>query len=219
MPKHGTPALAILVAIASWTSAGPAGAQSAPAFDGATLEVVSEWTGQDRGDGSGSYRLITRVTDSRAGMTIEHQLAADRDVRLELKSTESLRVLQGDSETARAESDPSALGVWSGPAVAYAIPFDLQFNTDPRKSYRPRDRQVADLVHTAAPDARVSTRAASDGRTMAVVEIPGVMPVQDLARTFVEIREAFADADVGLAKLQIKGRAEATVSVEAATAQ
>ena len=217
MSKHVARALTLLVGLATLTSTGRA--QTAPAFDGATLDVVSEWTGQDRGDGSGSYRLITRVTDARAGMTIEHQLAADRDVQLEVESSESLRVLQGESETARAESDPAALGVWSGPAVAYAIPFDLEFRTEPRKSYRARDRQVGDIVHSVAPDARISTRAASDGRTMAVVEIPGVLPVEDLARTFVGIRQAFADADVGLAKLQIKGRAEATVNVEAATAQ
>jgi hypothetical protein len=36
---------------------------------------------------------------------------------------------------------------------------------------------------------------------------------------FVGIRQAFADADVGLAKLQIKGQADASASVEAATAQ
>ena len=187
--------------------------------EGAELEVVSEWTGQDRGDGSGSYRLLTRVTDGGAEMTIEHELSAERDVKLEVHSSESLRVLRGDEETARAESDPAALGVWADPAVAYAIPFDLEFSSNPRKSYRPRDKQVADLVHSAAPDARISTRAGSDGRTMAVVEIPGVLPVQDLARAFVAIRQAFADADVGLAKLQIKGRAEATPPVEAATTQ
>jgi hypothetical protein len=126
---------------------------------------------------------------------------------------------EGESETAHADSDPTALGDWAEPAIAYAIPFDVEFRTDARKSYRPRDQQVEDLVHSAAPDARVSTRSASDGRTMAVVEIPGVLPVEDLARMFVGIREAFADADVGLAKLQIKGQADASATVEAATAQ
>lgn len=220
MPDRAARKLALLIGFAALVPAPGAVAQTNAAFQGgATLEVVSEWTGQDRGDGSGSYRLITRVTDTRAGMTIQHQLAADRDVQLEVESSESLSVYEGESETAHAESDPTALGVWAEPAIAYAIPFDVEFSTDARKSYRPRDRQVEELVHSAAPDARVSTRAASDGRTMAVVEIPGVLPVAELARMFVGIRQAFADADVGLAKLQIKGQADASASVEAATAQ
>lgn len=219
MPSSRLHRVALLSVVATLFCAGGLRAQGSAAFDGAELDVVSEWTGQDRGDGSGSYRLVTRVTDGAAGMTIEHELSADRDVQLEIRSTETLRVLRGDDEAARAESDPSTLGEWADPAVAYAIPFDLEFSSDPRKSYRPRDNQVEDLVHSAAPDARVSTRAGSDGRTMAIVEIPGVLPVQDLARTFVAIRQAFADADIGLAKLQIKGRAEAIPTVEAATAQ
>jgi hypothetical protein len=194
-------------------------AQSAPAFDGATLDVSSEWVGQDRGDGSGSYRLTTRVTDGRAGWTIEHVLSAERAVDLRITSTETLKVLQGDQEMASAESDPAALGQWSSPAVAYAIPFDVEFNTDPRKSYRPRDKQVKELVASASPDARVSTRSASDGRTSATVEIPGVVPVAELARQFVEIRQAFREADIGLAKLQIKGQADTSASAEAASAQ
>jgi hypothetical protein len=194
-------------------------AQTAPAFDGATLDVSSEWVGQDRGDGSGSYRLTTRVTDGRAGWTIEHVLSAERGVDLVTTSTETLKVLQGDQEMASADSDPSALGQWSNSAVAYAIPFDVEFNTDPRKSYRPRDKQVKELVHSASPDARVSTRAASDGRTSATIEIPGVVPVAELARQFVEIRKAFREADVGLAKLQIKGQADTSASAEAASAQ
>jgi hypothetical protein len=219
MPDRATRKIALLIGLAALVAPSRAAAQTASAFQGATLEVVSEWTGQDRGDGSGSYRLTTRVTDSRAGMTIQHQLAADRNVRLEVESSESLSVYEGDSETAHAESDPTALGVWAEPAIAYAIPFDVEFSSEARKSYRPRDRQVEELVHSAAPDARISTRAASDGRTMAVVEIPGVLPVADLARMFVGIRQAFADADVGLAKLQIKGQADASASVEAAAAQ
>ncbi|HJU86178.1 MAG TPA: hypothetical protein VJ788_02275 [Gemmatimonadota bacterium] len=193
--------------------------QTASAFDKATLEVTSEWVGQDRGDGSGSYRLTTRVTDGQAGWTIEHELAAERAPDLALTSTESLKVLQGDQEMASAESDPAALGQWADPAVAYAIPFDVEFNTDPRKSYRPRQRQVEELVHSAAPEARVSTRSASDGRTSATVEIPGVLPVAELARQFVGIRQALRDADVGLAKLQIKGQADTSASAEAASAQ
>ena len=194
-------------------------AQTAPAFHGATLDVSSEWVGQDRGDGSGSYRLTTRVTDGRAGFTIQHELAAERAPDLQLTSTESVKVLQGDQEMATAESDPSALGQWADPAVAYAIPFGVEFNTDPRKSYRPRQRQVEELVRSASPEARVSTRSGSDGRTSATVEIPGVLPVAELARQFVGIRQAFRDADVGLAKLQIKGQADTSASAEAASAQ
>jgi hypothetical protein len=194
-------------------------AQTAPASDGATLEVSSEWVGQDRGDGSGSYRLTTRVTDERAGWTIQHELAAERAPDLALTSTESLKVLQGDQEMASAESDPAALGQWAEPAVAYAIPFDVEFNTDPRKSYRPRQKQVEELARSVSPEARVSTRSASDGRTSATIEIPGVLPVAELARQFVGIRQAFRDADVGLAKLQIKGQADTSASAEAASAQ
>ena len=194
-------------------------AQTAPAFDGATLDVSSEWVGQDRGDGSGSYRLTTRVTDDHAGWTIQHELAAERAPDLEITSTESLKVLQGDQEMASAESDPAALGQWADPAVAYAIPFDVEFSTEPRKSYRPRQKQVEELVRSASPEARVSTRSASDGRTSATVEIPGVLPVAELARQFVGIRQALRDADVGLAKLQIKGQADTSASAEAASAQ
>jgi hypothetical protein len=193
--------------------------QSPAAFEGATLDVTSEWIGQDRGDGSGTYRLTTRVTDGRAGVTIQHELAADRKVDLQVESSESLQVLEGDAERAHAASDPSELGPWADAAIAYAIPFDTGFDHEPRKTYRPRDKQVAELVHSAAPDAKVNSRAASDGRTTAVVEIPGVIPVSELAHQFVEIHKAFRAADVGLAKLQIKGRADTSVSGEAASAQ
>jgi hypothetical protein len=220
MPKSLARTLAILIGIAALVAPARARAQSAPAFGEEALDVTSEWTGQDRGDGSGSYHLITRVTDSRTGTTIQHELVANRSVELEVESSESLSVLEGDTEKAHAESDPSALGHWAEPAVAYVIPFDADFNSDPRKTYRPRDRQVADIVKSAAPDARVSSRAASDGRTTAVVEIPAVMPIAELTQQFVGIRKAFQDADVGLAKLQIKGHATTTsVSAEAASAQ
>lgn len=194
-------------------------AQTAPAFDAATLDVSSEWVGQDRGDGSGSYRLTTQVTDGRAGWTIQHELVVERAPDLEVTSTESLKVLQGDDERASAGSDPAALGQWASPAVAYAIPFNVEFNTDPRESYRPRQKQVEELVRSASPEARVSTRSASDGRTSATVEIPGVLPVAELAQQFVGIRQAFRDADVGLAKLQIKGQADTSASAEAASTQ
>ena len=210
---------ALLVGVATLLPTGVRAQSSPDAFNGATLEVTSEWTGQDRGDGSGSYHLITRVTDSRSGVTIQHELAADRDVQLVVTSSETLSVLEGDDEKAHAESDPSALGAWAEPAIAYAIPFDTEFNTEPRKSYRPRDRQVSEIVRSAAPDAEVSSRSGSDGRTTAVVEIPGVLPITELAERFVGIRKAFRSADIGLARLQIKGQADTSVSPEAASAQ
>lgn len=218
MPKSLARHLAILIGIAALVLPAEARGQTAPGFGG-ELDVTSEWTGQDRGDGSGSYHLITRVTDSRTGTTIQHELVADRSVELEVESSESLSVLEGDTERAHAESDPSALGAWAEPAVAYVIPFDAEFNSEPRKTYRPRDKQVADIVRSAAPDAQVTSRAASDGRTSAVVEIPGVLPIAELANQFVGIREAFRDADVGLAKLQIKGHATTSVGAEAASSQ
>jgi len=211
--------IAVLVAVFAFSLPALDYAQSSPGFQEATLEVSSEWTGQDRGDGSGSYHLKTRLTDGRTRMTIQHELAADRGVDLEVESSESLVVLEDGVERARAASDPAALGAWADPAVAYAIPFDLEFSTDSPKTYRPRDRQVADLVRSAVPDAKVSTRAASDGRTTAVVEIPGLRPVSELASQFVAIRKALHDAEVGLAKLQIKGQAETSQTAEVGSTQ
>lgn len=218
MPKSIARRLAILIGITALVLPAGARGQTAPGFGG-ELDVTSEWTGQDRGDGSGSYHLVTRVTDSRTGTTIQHELVADRSVELEVESSELLRVLEGDTERAHAEADPSALGAWAEPAVAYVIPFDTEFSSEPPETYRPRDKQVADIVRSAAPDARVTSRAASDGRTSAVVEIPGVLPIAELAHQFVGIREAFRDADVGLAKLQIKGHATTSVGAEAASSQ
>ena len=45
---------ALLVGLATLLPAGVRAQSSPDAFNGATLEVTSEWTGQDRGDGSGS---------------------------------------------------------------------------------------------------------------------------------------------------------------------
>lgn len=209
---------AVLVAVFALATPTLDYAQTA-GFTGATVEVVTEWTGQDRGDGSGTYHLKTRVTDPGSGVTIEHDLRADRKVDQEIDSSESLIVSEGKAERARAGSDPTALGPWADAATAYVLPFDQEFSTDPRKSYRPRDKQVADLVHSAAPDARVSTRAASDGRTTAMVEIPEVLSLEELVTRFVGIRTAFRDAEVGLAKLQIKGRAVAAPPTEVGTTQ
>ena len=210
---------AVMVAALVLAAPALAFAQAVPGFGATTVDVVSEWTGQDRGNGSGSYHLKTRVTDGREGVTIEHDVSAERTVEQEIESTESLVVLEGKVEKARSGSDPAPLGAWSDPAIAYVLPFDLEFSTDPRKSYRPRDKQVAELVHSVAPDARVSTRAASDGRTMAAVEIPGVLPVAELAARFVGIRSAFRDAEIGLAKLQIKGQADTSLPAEVGSTQ
>ena len=57
---------AVLVGVATFLPAGVR-AQSPGAFDEATLEVTSEWTGQDRGDGSGNYRLLTELFNMPAG--------------------------------------------------------------------------------------------------------------------------------------------------------
>jgi hypothetical protein len=218
MPKFLTCNLVVLCGLSAFVSPPVAAGQTAAVFDGATLAVISELTSQDRGDGSGSYRLVTRVTDGDAGITIQHELTADRTVDQEVKSSESLSVLEGETEKAQAESDPTELGIWAEPAIAYAIPFDREFSSEPRKTYRPRDKQVADIARSAAPDAHVTTRAASDGRTTAIIEITGVLPITELAERFVGIREAFRTADVGLAKLQIKGLAT-TVGAEAASSQ
>ena len=63
---------ALLVGLATLLPAGVRAQSSPDAFNGATLEVTSEWTGQDRGDGSGSYKLITRVTEAASGITIQY---------------------------------------------------------------------------------------------------------------------------------------------------
>lgn len=194
----------------------PAAVHGQSSFAPAVAQVVSELKAQDRGDGSGSYELVTRVTDPGSQITIEHALRSDRDVMGEVTEVESMRVLEGDAERAKAGSDPTALGHWSEYAVAWAIPFANEFAGDPRRNYRPQERRVREVVQGVVPDAKVSTRAASDGRTTADVEIPGEHSVTELARTFVEVRVAIREADMGLARLRIRGRATAPV-VEAST--
>jgi len=183
----------------------PASALAQSAFAPAGADVVSEVKAQDRGDASGSYELTTRVT--AGGVTIEHALKVERDVYGETRETESMRVLEGDAERARAESDPTALGAWADAAVRWAIPFAVDFSGEARRNYRPQDRKVRELVQGVVADARVSTRAGTDGRTMADVEIPGERPVEELAAAFVGIRAAIVDAGLGLARLRIRGRA------------
>jgi hypothetical protein len=55
----------------------------------------------------------------------------------------------------------------------------------------------------------VSAKGGSDGRTSATIEIPGEHAADALAEQFVGIREALREADLGLAKLVIKGHAMA----------
>ena len=180
---------------------------SSPGFGGGPVVVVSEWRGQDRGDGSGSYTLTTSATS--AGVTLEHAISAERNVEQEISDEETLRVLEGRAEKARAGSDPAALGTWSQAAIDYVIPFALDFEPAKRTNYRPNDRKVRELVQSVVPEAKVTTRAGSDGRTTAEVTIEGDRPVDELAEAFVGIRRAFRDAEIGLARLKMTGRASA----------
>lgn len=191
------------VALAIPSFASDSVAQSA--FDTGPVQVVSEWTALDRGDGSGAYTLVTSATS--AGVRVEHSLSAVRTVEQRIDETETVRVLEGGEETARAGSDPTALGGWSQVAMTWAIPFDVGFETGPRKSYRVNDKKVREMVAAVVPDAKVATRAGSDGRTMAQVEVPGVRPVDELAAAFTAIRAAFDDAGLGLSKLKMQGTA------------
>lgn len=186
------------------TTAAPAAAQS-DSFDAGPVRVVSEWTALDRGDGSGDYTLVTKA--SVDGVEIEHALKAARSPMQEVDETETIRVLQGGAETARSGSDPTALGPWAEPAMRWALPFDLGFDAAPRKSYRLNDRKVREIVAGVIPDAKLSTRAGSDGRGMAQVEVPGVRPVEELAAAYVGLRKAFDEAGIALARLTIRGTA------------
>jgi hypothetical protein len=178
-----------------------------PDFGSSTVHVVSELRAQDRGDGSGSYALTTSLTDASSQITLRHELTTERTVEGEVVSGESLLVLEGDQERYRSESDPAALGPYAMHATTWAIPFDVEFHSDPRKNYRAQQKKVAEIVHAIVPDAKVSTKAGSDGRTSATIEVPGSHPANVLAQRFVGIREALHEADLGMAKLVIRGTA------------
>ncbi len=185
------------------------GASIAPAqstFDG-TVSVLSEWKAQDRGDGSGTYQLANTVTGG--SIVLEHNLSANRDVQQEITITEAMRLMENGSERAHAGGDPTALGPWADTAARYVLPFAVDFSGVPRRNYRPNDRLVKTLVQSVVPEAKISTRAATDGRTTAEVEIPGTFPVNVLAEKFLGIRQALREAEVGLAKLRIRGTASA----------
>lgn len=192
--------------------------QSAPAFGQGSLDVVSEWRGEDRGDGSGSYTLVTSLTDASNDVVIRHELASERRVDGGIESNESLIVLEGGQERYRAESDPTELGPYVTPATAWVIPFDLEFKPDSRSNYRPQQKRIAEVAHSVVPDAKVSTKSASDGRTIATIEIPDSQPVEALAQRFVAIRTALREADLGLAKLVIRGSATAPARTAVAPA-
>ena len=194
----------LLLAILSLSAAASASAQSTITGD---VVVVSEWKGQDRGDGSGTYELTTTV--STGLLELVHALTATRNVEQEVASTEYMRVLENGSEKARGTSDPGALGPWAGPFVAYVVPFDVDLTGVPRRNYRPSDGRVKEIVHSVVPEAKVSTRRASDGRTSAEVQLEGTFPADVLAEKFLAIRRAFREAEVGLARLRIRGTASA----------
>ena len=69
--------------------------------------------------------------------------------------------------------------------------------------------RVAEVAQSVVPDAKVSTKSGSDGRTTATIELPGSHPADVLAQRFVGIREALYEAELGMAKLVIKGTAVA----------
>jgi len=185
-------------------------AQSAtPDFGVSNVQVVSELRGQDRGDGSGSYVLMTTLTDASSDITLRHELSSERTVEGEVISKELLLVLEGDQERYRSESDPATLGPYAVHATTWAIPFDADFHDEPRKNYRAQQKKIAEIVKTVVPDAKISTKSGSDGRSTATIEVPGSHPVDVLAQRFVGIREALYEADFGMAKLVIKGTAVA----------
>ncbi|MEJ2152074.1 MAG: hypothetical protein P8Y29_03755, partial [Gemmatimonadota bacterium] len=180
-----------------------------PEFGSTEVEVVSQSEAVDRGDGSGSYHLVTTATDESLGVSVQHELGIERDGYGEVREEEALRALKGKEELFRGESDPSVLGPWSDAALTYAVPFDLDFWTDSPSTYHARDKQIKQIVQAVVPNAEITTRGGSDGRTRATIRLPDVQPVNELAKQFVAIRAAFHDADVGLAKMQIEGRAVA----------
>lgn len=182
-----------------------------PVFGTGPVSIVTEWKGLDRGDGSGAYELVTRATDPASGMSIEYAQTITRNVDGEEIPTEKLRVLNGESERSHGSSSPASLGLRDDAAAVYAIAFNAEFVGQARKNYRPSDKRVREIAHSVEPEAKVSTRPATDGRTTADVEIPGVHPVDVLAGKFLAIRRAFRDAEVGLAKLRIRGTASAPI--------
>ncbi|HKY59484.1 MAG TPA: hypothetical protein VJP59_00595 [Gemmatimonadota bacterium] len=206
MSGHLTPLIAVA---ATFVMPVLAMGQSGPEFGVSSVQVVSELRGQDRGDGSGSYSLATSLRDASSDVTLRHELSTERTVEGEVVSKETMLVLEGDEERYRSESDPEGLGPYAVHATTWALPFDVEFRPDPRKNYRAQQKKVAEIVHGVVPDAKVSTKSGSDGRTSASIEVPGSHPADVLARHFVEIRVALREADLGMAKLVIKGTAVA----------
>ncbi|HET9581801.1 MAG TPA: hypothetical protein VFP76_03200 [Gemmatimonadota bacterium] len=211
MSGHRTPSVVVAAILAfpvlAIGQSSPAG--SATDFGVSTVQVVSELRAQDRGDGSGSYALITSLKDTASKVTLRHELSSERTVEGEVISEEALLVLEDDEERYRAENDPTALGPYAMQATAWVLPFDVEFHDDPRDNYRAQQKKIAEVVHAVVPDAKVSSRGGSDGRTSATIEVPGTHPADALAQRFVGIREALYEAGLGMAKLVIKGTAVA----------
>ena len=203
--------LQVLIGFVSISAILPAkiNGQTVGEFGSTEVEVISESEAVDRGDGSGSYHLITTATDKSLGVSVQHELDTERDGYGEVHEREALRALEGKKEQYHGESDPSALGPWSDAVLTYAMPFDIDFHTDARSNYRARDKHVKQIVHVVVPNAQVTTRAGSDGRTSATIRLPDVQPADELAKQFVAVRVALCDAGVGLAKVRIEGLAVA----------
>lgn len=207
--RSGWPLKALIVFVSIGVLPASMHGQTTPEFGATEVEVVSQSEAIDRGDGSGSYHLVTTATDKSLGISVQHELGTKRDGYGEVREEEALLALEGKKELYRGESDPSALGPWSDAALTYAVPFDLDFWTDSPSTYHARDKKVKQIVQAVVPNAEITTRGGSDGRTRATIRLPDVQPVNELAKQFVAIRAAFHDAGVGLAKMRIEGRAVA----------
>lgn len=207
--RSGWPLQALIILVSISTLPASMHGQTTPEFGSTEVEVVSQSEAVDRGDGSGSYHLVTTATDKSLGISVQHELGTERDGYGEIREEEALRALEGKEELYGGESDPSALGPWSDAALTYAVPFDLDYHTDARSNYRARDKQLKQIVETVVPNAQITTRAGSDGRTSATIRIPDVETADQLAKQFVGIRVALCEAGLGLAKMRIEGKAVA----------
>lgn len=187
-------------------------------FGAGPVHVVTIWEAEDKGDTSGKYRLVTSATDERSKITLEHALSTERDAYGEEDSEEVLRALEGKEERFHGSSDPTDLGPYADAAMTYVLPFNLDYDTTPQTNYRVREKQAKEIIHGLAPAARVYTKAGSDNRTRVSVQVEEPMPADRLAELFVEIRDAFRDAGLGLAQLKLEGDALAPETSASASA-
>ena len=79
----------------------------------------------------------------------------------------------------------------------------------PRAIHRPSANPASSTPKIRSESSPGRAGAKSDGRTSATIEVPGSHPANLLAQHFVGIREALREADLGLAKLVLKGTAVA----------